>query len=446
MTRLRRFIVPGYLLLCLLLGGSVQGIWRNMILQLLAVVVIAWAALSRPADPISRASKLLLVLVILWVLLFVLQLVPLPPNVWTSIPGRDLVAAGYADLGYELPWLPISLTPHATLATSLTLLPPIAVVLGIIWLRAYDERWLIGAILFGVFLNVLLGTLQTAGGGWPDAWWYLYENTNPGAVGFFANRNHMGTLLLVSLPFSTLMLARAAGSTGAKKHSIILIGSSGLIVVFVGLVLNHSLAAVTLAIPVVTASTLLLPRGRRVQRFIFAGGAFAGMFAVLLLTSSPVRSELEGSDTTSMESRGLIWSDSWKAITDSFPAGTGLGSFQDVYRLYEDPTRVERTYVNHAHNDYLEIIMEAGLPGTLLLGGSLFWWALVTVQVWRSPVSSGFTRAATIASGAILAHSIVDYPLRTAAVAALFAACVAAMATGAGERRSGPRGRHIVLG
>ena len=73
-------------------------------------------------------------------------------------------------------------------------------------------------------------------------------------------------------------------------------------------------------------------------------------------------------------------------------------------------------------------MLEAGLPGLVLMVLFLLWWAWRAVGVWRSPVASQFAKAATIASGAILAHSIVDYPLRTSAIAALFAACVAMMA------------------
>ena len=45
-SRMREAVVPAYLLLCLLLGGSVQGVWFNMILQLVGLAIVAWAALE----------------------------------------------------------------------------------------------------------------------------------------------------------------------------------------------------------------------------------------------------------------------------------------------------------------------------------------------------------------------------------------------------------------
>ena len=45
-AHLRSSVVPVYVFLCILLGGSVQGIWGNMILQLIGIAIIAWSFLS----------------------------------------------------------------------------------------------------------------------------------------------------------------------------------------------------------------------------------------------------------------------------------------------------------------------------------------------------------------------------------------------------------------
>jgi hypothetical protein len=58
----------------------------------------------------------------------------------------------------------------------------------------------------------------------------------------------------------------------------------------------------------------------------------------------------------------------------------------------------------------------------------LLWWLKRLLSIWRAEKTDHFARAASIASAAILAHSVVDYPLRTAAVGALFAVCCALMA------------------
>jgi O-antigen ligase len=117
-----------------------------------------------------------------------------------------------------------------------------------------------------------------------------------------------------------------------------------------------------------------------------------------------------------------------QAAAEVFPAGSGAGSFSRVYALHERPAEFQGAYVNHAHNEYLEIALEFGLPGIVLLALFLWWWATRAFAIWRSPASSAFAQAATVASAAIMAHSLVDFPLRNAAIAGVFAASVALMA------------------
>ena len=117
-----------------------------------------------------------------------------------------------------------------------------------------------------------------------------------------------------------------------------------------------------------------------------------------------------------------------RGVKDYFPWGSGLGSFREVYFLYEDPTAVGGTYVVHAHNDYAELLLETGLAGMLILILFLLWWGTAVRRVWDSAETGSFARAASIASAAILAHSLVDFPLRTAAISAAFGMCMALLA------------------
>ena len=45
------------------------------------------------------------------------------------------------------------------------------------------------------------------------------------------------------------------------------------------------------------------------------------------------------------------------------PLGSGLGTFEDIYRTQERPETVTNAFLNHAHNDYLELWLETGLVG-----------------------------------------------------------------------------------
>jgi O-antigen ligase len=74
-------------------------------------------------------------------------------------------------------------------------------------------------------------------------------------------------------------------------------------------------------------------------------------------------------------------------------------------------------YLNEAHNEYLQILVEAGLAGGMLLAAAIVWFIGRTFSVWRQ--SHTAAKAASIAAGVYIIHSIVDYPLRTTAHAAL---------------------------
>ncbi|MDQ3478625.1 MAG: O-antigen ligase family protein [Pseudomonadota bacterium] len=448
----RRWLVPVFFIACIVLGGSAQGIWLNMALQLAALGLLAWALLSRRSDELTSASRQLLILLALTAVVIALQLIPLPPDVWTALPGREPVATGYRALGYSLPNLPLSLTPYETVSTILVLLPALAVLVGILRIRQ-RESWLAAALLLATVAAVLLGALQVAGGGPTRSPWYLYPLSNNRAVGFFANSNHMGSMLLVSIPFAMAVFASFASRAGKRspRGGLIAIGGAALAVIATGVALNRSLAAAGLAIPVLLFSTLLLPATLNIRRLALVTGTLALVGSVIVLSGSPIAADAAAGNIASIESRAGIWESTVELIRQTFPFGSGLGSFDSVYPLTEAPAQVRQTYVNHAHNDYLQIVLELGIAGIFLLLLFLIWWVVQVVAVWRSPLSTHYARAATIATAAVLAHSIVDYPLRTAAMSAIFAMCLGLMSQPRRERQSGddPQARptkHVTLG
>ena len=419
-NRAREAVAPLYLFACLLFGGSAQGVWGNMLLQLAGLAIIAWAALSRDQRPLARPARQLLLLAGLAIALIVIQLVPLPAGIWPKLGGRNEIASGFATLGLPLPALPISLTPYKSLDTLLALIPPLAIFCAMVRLKAYRPAWMVAALLAGLILGVLVGALQVSSADPLTSPWYLYPDTNFGvAVGLFANANHMGILLVVALPFLAALAASGRG-VGLQRYTglVAWVAGTGL-VVLVGIALNGSLAAYGLALPVLLASGLiLLPRRSRWRWW--AGGASALLLAsaIVVIATRPVGGALlHIAGSTSVESRAEMFRTTARAIGDFMPFGSGLGSFRDVYHLYETASEVTPTYVVHAHNDYLELALELGVPGILLILLFFIWWFGAVWRVWYSAEAGPYARAASIASAALLAHSLVDFPLRTAAIA-----------------------------
>jgi O-antigen ligase len=317
-------------------------------------------------------------------------------------------------------------------------------------LRAYRPSWLTLALLAGTFAGILLGALQVVSTDPTNSPWYLYPQASWGlATGFFANANHMATLLVISLPFLAALLASARGGTVQRYSAAVALVGGAALVILVGLALNRSLAGYGLALPVVAASLLIvIPMARRTRRLAMAGASALVVAAALALLFSPIGTNSLGA-AGSVTSRAQILETTSKAIGDFLPFGSGLGTFRPVYKLYEDPGSIDTQVMPHAHNDYAELALELGIPGVILIVVFLLWWAVTSGRAWRVADATPYARAATVASAAILIHSIVDFPLRTAAISAAFAMCLALLV----ERRIRSGGdaselwptRHVVL-
>ena len=446
----RSAAVALYLIACVILGGSAQGAWSNLTLQLLGIALIGLAAVQGgESDEADRPQWALPALMIAFFLVVLLQLVPLPPAIWTGLPGRGELAQGFAALGYPLPPLPISEAPYASVTALFCVIPAVAVFVATAKLGP-EPRWLALAVVAVTVLAVIFGALQVSSK--PNSWAYLYDISNRGAVGFFANQNHMATLLLCAIPMAGALLASAKSDRRAAAGRYGIAGVLLLLLV-AGVVLNGSFAAYALVLPVLLASLSLLPGGARWRRIALPVAAIALIAGIILLAIRPIGTSavLQQSAATAVSSRSETWHVTVQAIGDSFPVGTGLGSFEQIYRHYEDPANVTHQYVNHAHNEYLEVLLELGAPGLVLIIVFLTWWALGAVRIWTSQLSTPFTRAATIVSATVLAHSIVDFPLRTAAISAIFAASIALMAQHLRVSAEAKKGdirptRHVKLG
>jgi O-antigen ligase len=119
--------------------------------------------------------------------------------------------------------------------------------------------------------------------------------------------------------------------------------------------------------------------------------------------------------------RTTILKDSWRIVRDYPWLGTGLGTFETVYRRYE--SYYDGKVVNHAHNDYIELMVETGAVGTLCAAAFLF--LLYRRALFRrgrddSPFAAGARLGALVACSGLLLHGLVDFNLRIPSNALLF--------------------------
>ena len=143
-------------------------------------------------------------------------------------------------------------------------------------------------------------------------------------------------------------------------------------------------------------------------------------------------------------SRIDIWRDAWRIVKD-FPLGIGLGNFEDVFVVYQETANHNHRFV-HAHNDYLQLLVETGWPGFLaLMSGFLYFMAsrfqkITAINPGKDPVR--FFTAAGAVTGliAIGVHSFFDFNLQIPANCFYFVLLMAMVDTAADNRR--PAGAH----
>lgn len=451
MNRARTIVAGGYLALAILLGGtSVSNPLGNGLLQLLAIAIILMHVWTKGAPPLSRSGRWLVALYVAFAAVAAAQLIPLPPSIWTALPGREVVVRSLALLGRAPTAMPVSLDPARTVGMLLWLLPPAAMFLVTTRLTR-DERSVVARVLLGAtVISVGLAALQLLGGDASHLRLYAASTAVRG-VGTFANSNHLAALLLSALPFAGVFIARARKSrgSGGSEGKVIAYAAIGAFIA-VGILINGSLAAYGLLIPTGIAAYLIYRRslGRPLRTGDWVGAAVALILAMGVSALGPMSDERIAAkfDANDAVGRRISVPVTLDAAEAHFPVGSGFGTFRDIYRTFEPAENASSVYVIHAHNEYAELALELGLPGILLMLGFLAWWGTRTFAVWRSDFDgAALARAGSVVIGLALIHSLVDFPLRTSAIAAVAALAAGFMiqAPAARRRSGGERGTEL---
>lgn len=444
-------VAASLLLLPLLFGGgAAPGFWSDAFIEIasLPLLLLLLYRLLRSAP--ARAARWPLVLAAGAFVLPLLQLVPLPPDVWSALPGREPIVAGYRAAGMALPWLPVSLDPAATWLSLLALLPAATVFLATLALDAKARRVLVLTILAVIPVSVALDLLQMMGGAGSQLRFYAFTDTSR-AVGFFANSNHNAAFLYCALPFAAAWIVGLVRDR--RRHRVLgtVLAAMLAAAIIIGLALTRSRAGALLGGLAGLACIALVwrdARGRQRRNLLLAvGGAnLLGLLIMFQFGFVAFSQRIDNQDVM-QDLRWPVAVVASQAAVANLPLGTGMGTFVPVYRMFAPPGLLREHYVNHAHDDWLELWLDGGLPALVLIVGFLAWFGVAAVRAWRARDPRGtvldgaFARAGSIVIGLLLLHSLLDYPLRSAAMMTVFAlACALLVApapsAAAGEERA----------
>lgn len=430
-------VLVAFMTLGFMLGGGARAdIISLVVLRPAAVAVIVYALLNGAHEKCAPIRAILTLLVLLTILL-IFQLIPLPPSVWPHLPGRAVIseidrAAGLIDL-----WRPLSLSPGRTMNSLLSLSIPFAALLLLTLLTPFQRYQLLQIICVFAFVSATLGVMQLVGD--KNSIFYFYNVTNKGgAVGLFANRNHNAILIAIAIPIVLLTFDQSVRmmstsmwrvfcsvSLMALPFTLLIIGSRG------GLILGGFSLILCLCIYFVgvrkdrNEKSALMYQWKRWPALIATLSGVIG--ALILITSWLGRATAIDrlfSYDPQAEARYKLTPAIIEMADINFPFGTGFGAFEAAFYQYEPKASINGPYMNHAHNDWLEIVVEGGLFGAAILLAFLIVFAQSIYKQWqkRKEGANLYRMKLYIYVSLIMLGlaSLPDYPLRVPSLMVVF--------------------------
>lgn len=375
-----------------------------------------------------KGQRALFILFGCYALLVSVQLVPFPPALWQGLPDRSDLAQLDSALGFQDVWRPLTLTPMRSWNVLGSLVVPAAGLLLAVALRG-SARVILRVIAGLGVLNAVLGLLQIVTG--KSSVFYFYELTNRGSpVGIFANENHAAIFAACSLLVVTSLALRAREVQSASWERLIYPVAFVFILLTALVGASRAGLAATLGAVVISLVMLFLsPRTSRghsvndpVRRWLDKHSGLVVVVPVvaitltaatfMLLDRTPAFQDLLSRDSLA-DLRWSLWPVIAAMIATHWALGTGFGSFEQVYNIYEPSELLMPQYVNQAHNDWAQFVIEGGIPGVLILIALFVWMARAIVKI-AAKNSARVNALFWVSIFAIVGvASLVDYPLRT---------------------------------
>ncbi len=291
-------------------------------------------------------------------------------------------------------------------------------------LRQEDTREKFGVILigFGVLYAFYAMAQELTSSG--RFFWFYTPRFHGSIYGSYVNHDHYAGLMEMLVPFP-LVIAMGRMLRGAQR---VLVGFCAVLMATT-IVLSGSrggMIAFAFEVFAFIALTLYQKRNPRIALATFAlCGAVLGF--LLFLGKGKVLGRLGnlGPDMRLKMSRDCLRIFAHKPLL-----GWGLGTFPTIYPSFR--SFYTNLFVNEAHNDYAQLLVETGLLGF----GLMVWFVFrlyrhgfPTSRRWEFKWDAAVSLAALLGCTALLLHSLVDFNLHIPANAAMFYVLCALAAT-----------------
>lgn len=408
-----------------------------------AVCLIAIAALAAAASQITSQRRLtgrqpLLVLLAAAIGLTALQLIPLPVALVELLNpvGQGLRAGSLALVG-DSPssFAPLSLDPSSTRLELLELVTLFAVAWVGLRLSADSRgrtRVITAVALIAALAAVLAFAHQLLG---LDELYGVYDlkQASPFYLGPLLNKNHQASLLALGASLSAGLVLRPE----LRRDGRVLWGAC-LLVCLVGCLLMKSRGgAIALAVGLGTTGMLWLAQRRPGERatsrapvllsalpaaiIVLCGLALAVHFSASGISSQLAATDLSAEIDAPM-SKFMAWRSSEALIDESPWVGVGRGAFESAFtRIHPASARLTYAYLE---NEYLQAIVDWGLPGAIALAAIGVWLALRLSRRWNDGAVAAGALGGVFA---VAAQSFVDFGIQLLGVAVPLVLVIAAL-------------------
>jgi O-antigen ligase len=348
------------------------------------------------------------------------HLVPLPYDWWSHLPGRQVIVDIDKAVGLGQISRPLSMSPDETMNALLSLSVPLAVLVLASQFDGLRQRRALGVVLLLSFTSAAVGLLQATGA---DIALYSRQATQD-VAGLFVNRNHQAALLALIFPMAAVAISAGVGMGLPRKIEAFACASMCLVAVPLVLVTGSRTGLLVSAVSLVLVFAFgLLPLKRvAIRPWVRYSAALASVGALVWATIWASRDVafMRLEDRTE-DLRWPVWQSIVDMLPHYLPWGTGVGSYAEAYRILEPDNLLRPTFSNHAHNELLEILFTAGIPGAALVLLAL---VFLAAAVWRGLRASGdaalFKRLGILVIILLAIASISDYPVRTPVLSAVF--------------------------
>ncbi len=341
---------------------------------------------------------------------------------------------------------PLSLEPAATaerLFWYLALLAAFVVVRR----RAADEtrahyyRMVVFALLASLALQGLLQLLFANG----KLLWVREPLAGGRPFGPYVNRTHFAGVMELATPWllaSFLEHLRRAGVAGLRDARTVLPGLGALLCGLAAVAAASKAAVVLIGAAVASVTLLGVPRGRRTW-VVVAWAAAAFVAGAILYRTELGQSYRDLMTAAAGDISAVDRIVAWQTCLDivrAFPLwGCGFGAFGEVFPVFMPAG--EPLMWDHAHNDYLQVLVEGGLVAFSALGWLAFGYGVRVFRRLRSPQGSGLAQFGLgVGLLSLSLHALVDFNHQIPANALLFVV-LAAMALPAQEGPSAASGK-----